>query len=137
VEVDVKSVWLRAIVYEGETWIIDNSQNLVGTVVDMWEKGKTIFIDSDVPEKFFEGMAVWQIEERKLTKQGFSYDAARKEANNKELAYYENELGSKEAAIKMIEEEYVLWKKKFEEERKGLKEENHKVIYDKGEILPK
>lgn len=137
VEVEIQSVWLRAIVYENETWIIDNSQKLVGTIVDVWEKGKIIFIDPDVPEKFFEGLAVWQIEERKLIKDGYDYNTARMKANEKELAYYEKELGSKEAATKMMEDEYELFKQKWEDERKGLKDEEHKVIYEKGEILPK
>lgn len=135
--VEVQSVWLRAIIYEGETYIIDNSQKLVGTIADIWGKGKIIYIDSDVPEKFFEGLAIFVIEERNLVNQGYSYTAAREEANKKELAYYEKDFGNKEAALKMIEEEYELFKKKYEDERKGLKENEHKIIYEKGEILPK
>lgn len=137
ISVKIQTVWLRAIVYEGKTYIIDNSQKLVGTIVDVWEKGRIIYIDSDIPEKYFEGLVVFQIEERKLLKQGYSYTAAREEALKKEIAYYEQKLGSREEALKMIEEEHRLLKQKLENERKGLKENEHKVIYDKGEILSK
>jgi len=137
ISINIQTIWLRAIVYEGKTYIIDNSQKLVGTIVDIWEGGKVIYIDSDVPEKYFEGLAIFQIEERKLVKQGYSYTAAREEAIKKELAYYEQKFGSREEAMRMIEEEYRLFKQKLENERKGLKENEHKVIYEKGEILPK
>lgn len=139
ISVDVQTIWLRAIVYQGKTYIVDNSKKLIGTVVDICERGDmpVIYIDSDVPEKFFEGLAVFQIEERKMLKKGSSYNSSREEANKKVMAYYEQKLGNKDEAAKIIEEEYELWKKKFEDERKSIKENEHKVIYEKGEIISK
>jgi len=136
---DVQTIWLRAIVFQGRTYIVDNSKKLIGTVVDICERGDmpVIYIDSSVPEKFFGGMIVFEIEQRRLLKQGSSYTASRDEAIKFELAYYEKKLGDKETAAKTMEEEYKLYTEKFDEQRKALKNNEHKVIYERGEIVPK
>jgi len=36
-----------------------------------------------------------------------------------------------------MEEEYKLYTEKFDEQRKALKNNEHKVIYERGEIVPK
>ena len=131
----IETTWIRKIVYEGKEYIIDNSNRLVGTISDLYEKKNIIYIDCDVPERFFEGLAIFSIETRKMLKKGFSYSKAYEEAYNKELAFYETKFG-KENASKMINEEDKLLVRKFSAEKKELKLDNgHKVIYDKNEIL--
>lgn len=133
----VEMTWVRKLIYEGKSYFLDNSNKLVGAIADFYEKKGVIYIDSDVPEKFFEGLAVFEIESRRLIKRGFSYNQAYEEAQKKELAYYETKL-DKDAANKMLEEEAKLQARKFSAEKKELGQENgHKVIYDKDEILLK
>lgn len=91
----------------------------------------------DVPERFFEGLAIFEIETRKMLKSGCSYNKAYEDAGKKEQAFYESKFG-KEVAKKMIAEEDKLQVRKFSAEKKELGQENgHKIIYDKGEILSK
>ncbi len=133
----VEMTWVRKLVYEGKSYFIDNSNKLVGSIVDFYERKGIIYIDCDVPERFFEGLAVFEIETRKLIKKGYSYNDAYDEAQKKESAYYETKFG-KDIAKKMIEEELKLQARKFSTEKKELGTENgHKVIYPAGEILSK
>lgn len=133
----VEITWVRRLIYEGKSYFIDNSNRLVGAISDFYEKKGVIYIDCDVPEKFFEGLAVFEIETRKLVKKGFSYNQAYEEAQKKELAYYETKFG-KDVAQKMLDEEVKLQARKFSSEKKELGLDNgHKVIYDKNEILQK
>jgi len=133
----VEIKWVRQLAYEGKHYLIDDSNKLVGTIVDLYEKKNVIYVDSDVPERFFEGLAVFEIETRKMLKKGFSYNQAYDEAHKREFAFYETKFG-KDIALKMIEEEGKLQSRKFYTEKKELGLNNgHKVIYDKGEILEK
>ncbi len=131
----IESTWVRQVTYDGKKYLIDNSNKLVGAIVDFYEKKGVLYIDSDVPERFFEGLAIFEIETRKLVKKGFSYNQAYEEAQKREIAYYESKFG-KEVAQKMIAEESKLENRKFSSEKKELGQDSgHKVIYDKGEIL--
>jgi len=131
----VETTWARQLVYEGKKYLVDNSSRLVGAIVDLYEKKNIIHIDCDVPERFFEGLAVFEIETRKLIKKGFSYNQAYDEAQKKEEAFYETKFG-KDVARKMVDEEAKLQSRKFSAEKRELKNENgHKVIYGRDEIL--
>lgn len=131
---DIVTIFLRAIIYEGKTYIIDNSNVLIGDVVDFYEKKGIIYIDKDIPEWLFEGMALYTIEERKMLKHGSSYAAAQEAASKKELAYFENKLGSLEAAQKAIKEEMAIETQKFAQERASLKDGERKIV---NENVPK
>ncbi len=124
----IQSIILKAVIYEGKTYVIDNSNSLVGDIVDFYERKRVIYIDKDIPEWLFEGMAIYTIEERKLLKQGFSYEDAYKEASKKELAYYEEKLGSLEAAQKAVDEELKIQSIKFAQDRKDLKDGERPVV---------
>lgn len=131
---EIMTIFLRAIIYEGKTYIIDNSNTLIGDVVDFYEKKKIIYIDKNVPEWLFEGMALYAIEQRKMLKQGCSYAEAEEAASNKELAYFEKKLGSIEAAQKAIKGELDIESQKFAQEKKDLKDGERKVV---NENVPK
>jgi len=131
----IQTTWIRKITYEDKDYIIDNSNRLVGDIVDLYEKKNIIYIDCDVPDRFFEGLAIYEIENRKMLKKGFSYSQSSDEANKKELAFYEQTFG-KDEALKMVTEEKKIQARKFSTEKKELKRDNgHKVIYEKDEIL--
>ena len=130
----IQTMTMKAVIYEGKTYIIDNSNSLIGDIVDFYEKKRIIYIDKDIPEWLFEGMAIYTIEERKLLKQGFSYAAAYEDASKKELAYYEEKLGSLEAAQKAVAEELKIQSMKFAQDKKDLKDGEKKVI---NENVPK
>ncbi|MDI6736965.1 MAG: hypothetical protein QME12_00425 [Nanoarchaeota archaeon] len=124
----IQSITLKAVIYEGKTHLIDNSNSLVGDIVDFYERKRIIYIDRDIPDWLFEGMAIYTIEERKLLKQGFSYEDANKEASKLELAYYVEKLGSQEAAQKAIGEELKIQSMKFAQDKKDLKDGERKVV---------
>lgn len=130
----IQTITIKAVVYEGKTYIIDNSNSLVGDIVDFYERKRIIYIDKDIPDWLFEGMAIYTIEERKLLKQGYSYEDAYKEASKLELAYYVEKLGSQEAAQKAMDEELRIQNMKFLQDRKDLKDGEHKVV---NENVPK
>jgi len=126
----IETKFVRVIVYEGKQYLVDNSNSLIGDIADFYEKHHIIYFDKDVPERFFEGMAIYVIEERKMLKQGYSYAAAREEALKKELAYYEEKFGHEEA-LKIMEEELKLQSKRFASIKKEIGPEGeHKVVYD-------
>lgn len=131
---EITTIFLRAIVYEGKTYIIDNSSSLIGDVVDFYEKKRIIYIDKDIPEWLFEGMAIYTIEERKMIKQGSSYSTAQEAASKKEFAYFEKKLGSTEAAQKAIKEELDIESQKFAQEKESIKDGERKVV---NEEVPK
>ncbi len=131
---DIVTIFLRAVVYEGKTYIVDNSNSLIGDVVDFYERKRIIYIDKDIPEWLYEGMAIYTIEERKMLKQGSSYAAAQEAASKKELAYFEKKLGSPEAAQKAINEEMAIETQKFAQEKESLKDGERKVV---NENVPK
>ncbi len=92
--------------YKGKKYLIDSSSRIDG-VGDFYENGKLIYVDKDVPEKFHNGIAVHEIEERIFLKQGFSYGWSHNQAQKKELEYYIKEFGEEEAK-KLIHEEDIL-----------------------------
>jgi hypothetical protein len=133
----IESVWIRQITYDNKKYLIDNSNRLVGAIVDLYEKKNVLYIDCDVPERFFEGLAIFEIETRKMLKKGLSYNQSYEEAGKKEQAFYESKFG-KDITQKMLADEAKLQVRKFSAEKKELGQDSgHKVIYDKGEILPK
>jgi len=128
---------IQEITFEGKRYIVDHTEKLIGTLVDVYENGKIIYIDRDVPERFFEGLALNELVTRKFLKKGMGWSSAHQEGNKAEKDYYASKYGPVEAAeIFNDEMKFQAWK--FEQEKKELKEEGgHKVIYEKGEILPK
>lgn len=131
---DIITIFLRAVVYENKTYLIDNSNLLIGDVVDLYERKKIIYIDKNIPEWLFEGMALYVLEQRKMLKQGSSYAGAEEVASKKELAYFEKKLGSLEAAQKAIKGELVVESQKFAQEKKDLKDVERKIV---NENVPK
>src|SRR3989338_9433138 len=88
--------------YEGGKYLIDASGKVKnGGDID---GNKNILIDKEIPEKFHEGIAVHEIEERKFIKKGHSYVYSHNEAQKKELEFYEKKFG-KENALKILEDE--------------------------------
>lgn len=129
---------IKEIIFEGKRrYIIDNSERLIGTLVDVYEKGNVIYIDRDVPERFFEGLALNDLVVRKALKKGVAWSEAYIEGDKAEKDYYAAKYGPAGAeAILNDELKFQAWK--FEIEKKELKSEGgHKVVYEKGEILPK
>jgi len=128
---------IQEITFEGKQYIIDHSEKLIGTLVDIYENGKIIYIDRDVPERFFEGLALNELTARKFLKKGMGWSDAHSESDKAEKEYYAARYGAVEAQEIFNDElKFQAWK--FEQEKKELKEEGgHKVIYEKGEILPK
>jgi len=123
--------------FEGKRYIIDHDERLVGTLVDVYEKGNIIYIDRDVPERFFEGLALSELITRKFLRKGLGWSAAYVEGDKAEKDYYIVKYGAVEGEELYNDElKFQAWK--FEQEKKELKEEGgHKVIYEKDEILPK
>jgi hypothetical protein len=128
---------IQEVTFEGKRYIVDHTERLIGTLVDLYENGKIIYIDRDVPERFFEGLALNELVTRKFLKKGMGWSDAHQEGDKAEKDYYASKYGPAEAAeIFNDEMKFQAWK--FEQEKKELKEEGgHKVIYEKGEILPK
>lgn len=129
---------IREVIFEGKNYLIDNTERLIGTLVDIYERGGVIYIDRDVPERFFEGLALNELVTRKFLKKGLGWRDASAEGDKAEKDYYASKYGISEAEeIFKDELKFQAWK--FEQEKKELKAENggHKVIYEKGEILPK
>jgi len=128
---------IQQAVFEGKRYIIDHDERLVGTLVDVYEKGNVIYIDRDVPERFFEGLALSELITRKFLRKGSGWSAAHTEGDKAEKDYYIVKYGAAEGEELYNDElKFQAWK--FEQEKKELKEEGgHKVIYEKGEILSK
>ncbi len=128
---------IKEIVFEGKGYIIDHSENLIGTLADVYEKGNVIYIDRDVPERFFEGLALNELITRKFLRKGLGWSDSHAEGDKAEKDYYAAKYGPSEAQEIFNDElKFQAWK--FEKEKKELKGEGgHKVIYEKGEILPK
>lgn len=125
------------VIFEGKSYIIDHTEKLIGTLVDVYENGKIIYIDRDVPERFFEGLALNELVTRKFLKKGMGWSDAHQEGDKMEKEYYAFKYGAAEA-VELFNDELKFQAWKFEKEKKELKEEGgHKVIYEKGEILPK
>ena len=128
---------IQEIIFEGKRYVVDHTEKLIGTLVDVYEKGNVIYIDRDVPERFFEGLALSELVTRKSLRKGLGWADAHAEGDKAEKEYYNTKYGVAEAA-EIFYDELKLQAWKFEQEKKEFKEEGgHKVIYEKGEILPK
>ena len=122
--------------YNGKKYKLDTSQKLIHALSDIYETKNTIYIDKDVPEKFYEGLIVYEIELRNVLKQGLGYLKARIEAHINELLFYQSKYGY-DAGMKIMEEERELQTQMFAKEKEALSQENvHKIIYEKNEVLP-
>ena len=128
---------IQQVTFEGKRYIIDHDERLIGTLVDVYERGGIIYIDRDVPERFFEGLALSELVTRKSLKKGSGWLVAHTEGDKIEKDYYVAKYGAIEGEQFYNDElKFQAWK--FEQEKKELKEEGgHKVVYEKGEILPK
>jgi len=128
---------IQQVTFEGKRYIIDHDERLVGTLVDVYEKGGIIYIDRDVPERFFEGLALNELVTRKFLKKDMGWSGSHDEGDKAEKDYYAVKYGAAEAEELLNDElKFQAWK--FEQEKKELKEEGgHKVIYEKDEILPR
>ena len=127
---------IKEVLYDGRIYKLITSEKLIHSLSDLYEIKNIIYIDKGVPERFYEGLIIYEIELRKILKQGLGYLNARVEAHKKELAYYQAIHGIEEG-LKIIQEEYLLQKQMFTKEIEMLPQENgHKIIYEKHEILP-
>ena len=94
---------MKEFTYDGVQYKIDDSKKVSG-IGDFDENNKVVYVDKEVPEKFHEGIAVHEIEERKLIKKGHSYVYSHNEAQKIELVFYEKKFG-KDKCMKILEEE--------------------------------
>ncbi len=125
------------ILFEGKQYTLDHTERLIGTLVDVYERGGVIYIDRDAPERFFEALALNELVTRKFLKKGMGWADAHAEGDKAEKEYLLAKYGAEEAD-EIFKDELKLQAWKFEQEKKELKEEGgHKVIYEKGEILPR
>lgn len=94
---------MRISVYKGLRYKIVNSfkPNAIG---DINENKKEVYVHKDMPEKFFDGIVMHEVEERKLVRKGYSYEFSHNEAQKKELAFYAKKFGKKKA-LRMLKEE--------------------------------
>ena len=93
--------------YEGERYILDSSRK-VPSVGDFDENRKIVFIDSQVPGDFHEGIAVHEIEERKLVKKGHSYEFSHNEAQKRENEFYLQKFGKVKGSRQLQDEEKIV-----------------------------
>ncbi len=129
---------IKEAIFDNKRYTIDNLERLIGTLVDVYERGGIIYVDRDVPERFFEGLALNELVTRKTLKKGAGWVDAHTEGNSAEKEYLTAKYGS-EAGDEILDDELKFQAWKFATEKKELKSESggHKVIYDKSEILPK
>jgi len=127
---------VKKAIYKGRKYKLNTSMKLIHSLSDLYETKNTIYIDKDIPEKFHEGLVIYEVELREILKQGLGYLNARAEANKKELEFYQLKY-SIEEGLKIFKEECELQEQMFAKEIENLPQENgHKVIYEKHEILP-
>ena len=129
---------IKEVIFDNKRYIIDNSERLIGTLVDVYEKGEIIYIDRDVPERFFEGLALSELVARKNLKKGTGWGNANSEGAKAEEEYLVAKYGV-EQGRELIDDELKFQTWKFTTEKRELKAENggHKIIYEKDEILPR
>mgnify|MGYP001611240717 FL=1 len=96
----------KTIEFEGKKYKLDVSKT-ISTVGDFDETNSIAFVDKDVPEKFHEGIAIHEIHERHVLKNGHSYQFSHNEAQKKELEFYKKKFGDTEGE-KMLNEEEAL-----------------------------
>lgn len=128
--------FVREVIFENKKYIVDSAERLIGTLVDVYEKGHTIYIDRDVPERFYESLVLNELIVRRNLKKGVSYAEAVAEADKVEQEFLASKYGA-EAGKEIFEDEmwFLAWK--YAREKEDLATGEHKVIYEKGEILPK
>jgi hypothetical protein len=127
---------IKEIIFENKKYIIDNSERLIGTLADVYEKGNTIYIDCDAPERFYEGLSLHELVMRKNLKKGLSFTEANTEAAKIEQDFLTIKYGAQEGK-EIFDDEKRLQAWKYAREKEDLATGEHKVIYEKGEILPK
>lgn len=127
----------REIIFEKKKYRIDTKRRLIGTLVDVCEKGRVVYFDKSVPEKLFEGLVIYELTARKFLKNGLGWSGSQFEADKAEKNYYCAKYGAAKAE-EILKKELELQALKFKNEQKNLgKAGGHKVVYEKGEILPK
>lgn len=128
---------IRRVSYKGKKYNLNTSMKLIHALSDMYETKSIIYIDRDIPEKFYEGLVIYEVELRETLKQGLGYLKARELANKKELEYYQSKHGIEEG-LALMKEENNIQQQMFAKEIETMPLENggHKVIYNKDEILP-
>lgn len=128
----------REVIFENKRYTVDNSERLIGTLADVYERGDVIYIDKDVPERFYENLALHELVMRKNLKRGLRFAEANIEADKIEQDFLAAKYGAQEGK-EIFDDEKRLQAWKFANEKRELREEggHHKVIYEKGEILPK
>ncbi len=128
---------IREVIFENKHYTIDNSERLIGTLVDVYERGSVIYIDKDVPERFYESLALNELVTRKNLKKGMGWAASHTEGDKTENEFLSAKYGPQDGQEIFNDEiKFQTWK--YAKEKRELKEEGgHKVIYEKGEILPK
>ncbi len=104
----IKKEKKKLFLYEGITYTIDFSKK-VDCIGDFFENAKIIYIDKNIPEKFHEGIAVHEIEERKIMKKGYSYGWSHNQAQKKEFEFYKKTLGDDEGKKIIAEEEELTY----------------------------
>ncbi len=133
--IEIRSI--KEATFENKRYIIDNTEKLIGALVDVYEKGGIVYIDQDVPERFHESLALNELVTRKNLKKGTGWTMARIEGDKAEKDFLSVKYGGQEGQDVFNDEmKFQVWK--YTNEKRGLKEEGgHKVIYEKGEILSK
>lgn len=117
--------------YKGLKYFIDTSGR-VGSIGDFEERKSLVLIDKKVPQKFWMGIAIHEIEERRFIRQGYSYEQAHHLAQKKQLEYYTEIDGSLEKGLERLKEEERIVLELFlfytQEELKNLDEGFVKVF---------
>lgn len=117
----------KIFMYRGRVYVIDFSKK-VDSIGDFYEAGKIIYVDKNVPEKFHQGIAAHEIEERKLIKKGHSYGFSHNIAQEKGIEFYEKTFGVGMGRKMIKEEEKIVLKLFFKyslEDAKKMKEADY------------
>ncbi|MDD4996210.1 MAG: hypothetical protein PHW15_01915 [Patescibacteria group bacterium] len=133
--IEIKNI--KEALFENKRYIIDNSEKLIGALVDVYEKGGIVYIDRDVPERFHESLTLNELVTRKNLKNGMGWTMAHLEGNKTEKEFLGIKYGPMDGQ-NIFNDEIKFQNWKYSNEKKELKEQGgHKVIYEKGEILSK
>lgn len=132
----IETRYVKEVIFDDKHYTINNSERLIGTLVDVYDKGGVVYIDRDVPDRLHEGLALNELLTRKNLKKGMGWSAGHTEANKVELEFLKTKYGQTDGQeIFDDEDKFLNWK--LASQRKDLKSGGHKVIYEKDEILPK
>jgi len=105
--------------FEGKKYQIEHNHQLTRAIVDIDENKQIIYIDKSIQEKYMEGLALWQLEERKGLHQGLSYTEADARAEIEEDEWYTARYGRQEAK-ELIQEEIKLTQNHLAKEEKAV-----------------